>query len=286
MKKLFYLFTFAIMIIIGMSGCNRQNYRAEFYDKDGNLIETQKISDYNDTLAYLTAYRDYCSKIKVEKDMQKNYGDEIKTNSFKVFKDDGTDITRIEFKTKKEEESKIIAFYEEMEDVIGGPNVDPTKIDSIKIKELSPYFNFEKDEFDVRRTQFIKPKSAPKFINKNAVYFYFGEINGVVGNLRLKIQYYAKNWLFIEKYIFNIDGFPIEFIPSVVKRDNDSMIWEWSDEEMTPFEASLIDALEYCKTVKIKFVGRDYSDVRTLSAKEVTDIKRAIELYKAKGGSI
>lgn len=283
MKKLFYLFTFAIMIIIGMSGCNKQGYKVEYYDKNGNVIKTKELKDYNDTSAYITAYQKFRADLKIENEMQNEYGEEKRTVSFKIFKEDGTDITNVEFSTKEKQEKEINEMFNIRENIVQN---EGTKIDSTKIKNLEPYFNIEKDEYDIKGTQWVKPKSAPKYVNRNSIYFYFAEANGKIGKLRLRIQYYANKWLFIKKCIFNIDGFPIEYMPNNVKRDNDSMIWEWSDEEMTPFEASLIDALEYCKSVKVKFVGIDYSDERTLSSKEVTDIKRAIELYKAKGGSI
>ena len=260
-----------------MSGCNKQSYKVEYYDKYGNVIITKELDEYNDTLAYLTAYRNF--RVALKNDIE-----EKTIESFKVFKEDGTDITNVEFSTKEKEEKEINEMFIISEG--GGEQKEGLKKDSTKIKNLEPYFNIEKDEFDIKGTQWIKPKSAPKYVNRNGIYFYFAEANGKIGKLRLRIQYYGDDWLFIQKCIFNIDGFPIEYMPNNVRRDNDSMIWEWIDEEVTPFEASLVDALENCNSVKVKFVGKDYSDVRTLSAKEVTDIKKSIELYKAKGGSI
>lgn len=48
----------------------------------------------------------------------------------------------------------------------------------------------------------------------------------------------------------------------------------------------IIKALAVAKSAKIKFVGRQYSEVRTITAKELESIKNVLDLYSAMGGSL
>lgn len=163
---------------------------------------------------------------------------------------------------------------------------DINNVDSIKVKELIPFFNFKEDEFDPDGKTWIKPKSSPKYIDVNHTYCYFMKRNNVVSNFRLKIQYYAEDWLFINKYQFSIDGKAYELIPENPERDHGSgNIWEWSDERInTISEVELIRALAGAKSAKIKYIGSQYHNIRTIPEKQLLNIKRTLELYEAMGG--
>lgn len=194
----------------------------------------------------------------------------------------------VELLTQDEIDSLNIVKSREIREMTNSENEDKINfIDSAKIKSLEHYFTFEEDEFDVQKRKWVKPKSAAKYVNQSTIYFYFASNEKQVSKLRLRFQYVDSKWLFIKKYIFNIDEFPIEFTPAEVKRDNEGgMIWEWSDDEMTPFEANLVELIENCKSIKVKIIGDDYSKVKTISNKEIEAMKKTIELYKAMGGSI
>lgn len=179
------------------------------------------------------------------------------------------------------------AVSEEISGMTSAKSEGINKIDSAKVKELEKYFTFEEDEFDVNKRKWIKPKSAARYANQNSVYLYFSADEKGPDVLRLRFQYCANDWLFIKKYIFNIDGFPIEFTPGEVKRDNQAyQIWEWSDDPMTGFETNLVEAIESCESIKVKIIGSDYEEVKTISNKEIDAMKKSIELYKAMGGII
>lgn len=279
-----------LLMCVFVCSCGKK-YTIEFRDKDNLVSEKEEFKAYDDETAFLVAYRKFLTTKKVEKEMvQKGIYKEVKTENYRLLNNKNEDITNMTFDSQeekmKEEEIKISKIGEVI-------NIEKDKsktnenVDSAKIKELMPYFKTEVDEFDVNHRKWITPNTAAKYANANSIYFYFSTTGDKVGNLRLKVQYYADDWLFIRKYIFNIDGFPIEFVPKEVKRDNDyGKIWEWSDDAMTPFESSLINSIRYCKAIKVKFVGDDYEKVRALSNKEIQSMKRAIELYYAMGGSI
>lgn len=169
------------------------------------------------------------------------------------------------------------------------PKAEPIKkinTDSI-VNLYRKDFTFKEDEFSANKRIWVEPKNAPKYIDVNSVYMYFQMVNGKASNLRLKIQYTADDWLFIRKYVFNCDGFPIEYIPDDVKRDNkNGYIWEWSDQGMTKFESSLVNTIYTSKSIKVKFDGSQYYKVRTLSQKEISYLQKTIKFYRELGGTL
>lgn len=164
---------------------------------------------------------------------------------------------------------------------------DESKIDSIdvvKIKELKQYFTEKKDEFsDVK---WVEPKSRPKYTNQNGYCMYFSVNNGVASNPRFLIQYESDKWLFIKNMIFNIDGENITFTPEKMETDcgNGGRIWEWCDEYAGNLEP-LIKKIAYAKSVKIKLVGKQYYNIKTMSQKQIQYFKYSYEYYKALGGT-
>ena len=164
---------------------------------------------------------------------------------------------------------------------------DESKIDSIdvvKTKELKQYFTEKKDEFsDVK---WVEPKSRPKYTNQNGYCMYFSVNNGVVSNPRFLIQYESDKWLFIKNMIFNIDGENITFTPEKMETDcgNGGRIWEWCDEYAGNLEP-LIKKIAYAKSVKIKLVGKQYYNIKTMSQKQIQYFKYSYEYYKALGGT-
>lgn len=159
-------------------------------------------------------------------------------------------------------------------------------VDSSKVKELKPFFNEKADEF--KGITWIEPKSRPKYTNMNGICTYFCiDKNGKPSNLRFLIQYYANDWLFIDSYTFLIDGNSYNFSNPDVERDNDSMIWEWSDTGVAQNGqvAQILYAIKNAKEVKIRFNGRQYHKDKTLTQKDIKAITQPIEYFEALGGS-
>ncbi|WP_321519998.1 hypothetical protein [uncultured Bacteroides sp.] len=159
------------------------------------------------------------------------------------------------------------------------------KVDQKVVKELRQYFTFKKDEFDSSGSVWVEPKNRPRYTNVNSVFCYFQKTGDAVSNFRFVIQYTADDWLFIENYIFNVDGIVFDYSPESIERDNNSTIWEWADNNVTSFDMSLMNALSLAKKVKVKFNGKQYSKTRTLTKKEISYIQRTIKYYRALGGS-
>lgn len=160
------------------------------------------------------------------------------------------------------------------------------KVENEKIAaRLKPKMRFKKDEFE-KGTTWVYPKTAAKYVNINDVYCYFCIVDGVAQNFRFCIQYLADDWLFIQSYKFNVDDFLFDYIPDEIKRDNDSRIWEWSDQRVQPLDNSLIIALTTAKSAKVQFIGRDYKKSKTITRKQLDAIRDIYDYYKAIGGKL
>ena len=165
-------------------------------------------------------------------------------------------------------------------------------INRVTRSKLKQYFTENTDEFS--DVVWVKPKSAPQYVNRNGIYCYFARNktdftspNSRAYNFRLVVQYYAEEWLFIRSMIFNIDGENYTFVPDNMKRDcgYGGKIWEWCDES-TRFDTALIEKIANAKTVKVKFNGSDYYKVKTLTPEQILSIKRTYEDYKAYDGEL
>lgn len=304
MKNLMLLIATTIIL----SACNMQTKRNYKYVErvreqsvlGGSSIkdkEEKTISANSDSAAYLEAYKKYCISQKVYNDMRKEgMGEYLDIPvGFKLYNSDGEDITNIIFESKLSEEEAIESSILAMDNVAKRSNsnagtqtkTQEQRIDSAKIKELLPFFKVKKDEFDPNGKTWYEPKSAPQYTNRNGIYLYFAVLNGRVAALRFRVQYFSDDWLFFKKIQFSIDDKAYEYIPSDTETDcgNGGKIWEWFDEALTGSDKDLIYALVEAKSAKMKFIGRQYYDIKTITKNQVTDMKRTLELYRAMGGT-
>lgn len=157
-------------------------------------------------------------------------------------------------------------------------------LDSAKIKNLKHLFTEKKDEFE--DITWVQPKSRPPYRNQNGAYIYFSKNSTGVGNLRFVMQYAAEDWLFIDGVKFIIDGKTFEYYTGDWERDNDSGIWEWSDQQLSKNNMALIESIANGKVVKYRLNGRQYYKDKTMSANTIKSIKNTLEYYKALGGKI
>ena len=119
--------------------------------------------------------------------------------------------------------------------------------------------------------------SSTKYRNANAFHLYFGVSNGSPAGLRLVIQYFADDWLFINSAKVNVDGVIYTVGSSEWERDNDSDIWEWIDEPLS--DRSLIEAIIKSKSSVIRFEGTQYYDTRTISATQKRALRDVLDAY-------
>jgi len=149
---------------------------------------------------------------------------------------------------------------------------------AMKVLALMKNFKIKKDEFS--NNVWYEHNNSPRYRNSNGFYFYFGVNEDIgVGALRMVLQYYDDDWLFVKNIIFSIDGENYKFVPEDMKRDNSGgYIWEWFDEAIDP-QSDLVQALSNSHSVKIKLNGSDYYDIRTLNQRQIQAVKETYELY-------
>jgi len=263
-------------------------------EKDEEIIKAK-----DDSTAYLEAFKRFCISVKVNKDMKQSMGTTYSTPlSFKLLNDKREDITNTTLflnrsKREKEIEEQIFSMKNSIQEAVDGNKKEETenfkntaKIDSVKIKELEKFFRKQKDEFSNTGNTWYKPKSAPQYTNRNGLYCYFQTENGVPSNLRFRLQYHSDDWLFLSKVQFSIDGKAFDYIPMDTETDNGDggKIWEWFDQSVSESDKELINALANAKSAKMKLIGRQYYDIKTISQDQINNIKRTLELYEAMGG--
>ena len=181
----------------------------------------------------------------------------------------------INTKIKNEEEKRISLIEKTKADSLA--HIEDS-LKAMKVLALMKNFQFKKDEFS--NNTWYEHKNTPRYRNSNGFYFYFGVNEDIgVGALRMVLQYYDDDWLFVKNIIFSIDGDNYKFVPEDMKRDNSGgYIWEWFDEPIDS-QSDLVQALANSHSVKIKLNGSDYYDIRTLNQKQIQGIKETYELY-------
>jgi hypothetical protein len=131
------------------------------------------------------------------------------------------------------------------------------------------------DEFN--STTWYQDSSSPRYTNRNAFYLYFGSSGSGSNPLRLRVQYYDDDWLFIDSAQIAVDGKIYDLNFTEWKRDNDSMIWEWADEVLSDRE--MIEAIVKSKRAVIRFDGDQYYDTRTISPTEKRALRNVLDAH-------
>jgi len=294
MKLNSILLLFIVLIMISCDSINKKKYTILIHSKEKGILgvgidyKTDSIvEEYeSDSSAYFYGKLRYEIGVAFDKEMK--LGKE--TYDFEVLNEQREDI---KFKLKAESiaemDQKAIESAKksgkELKENLSKPSENQKVIEETpQIKELKKKFRIRKDEFDENNLVWYEPKSSPTYRNANGFYCYFGTKNGVPNVLRIVHQYYSDDWLFIRQYKFSIDGKAYSYTPSDMKTDNDSGIWEWSDEVVDSEIKEIINALIVCKSAKIRLVGRQYYDTKTITPSQIKSIKETVELYQLMGG--
>jgi len=271
---------------------------------DETKSDPKTIKAENDSIAYCEAYQMFCIAQKVNRDMKKEYGKyNLPTSEpigFQLLSPEGVDITYlvsfIDYdRVKKDIEDRIFSMSssiegagERMEQDRMNDFRNTARIDSTTIKRLKPGFRIKKDEFDVNGTTWYIPRTAPQYVNYNALYMYFGCQQEMPTALRLKMQFQDDNWLFIRNVQFSIDGKPYEYTPHNLERDSGygGQIWEWFDDAVDYSNKEIVLALYNATTARMKLIGNQYHKEKTISSSQLNEIKKTIDLYRAMGGQL
>lgn len=299
-KDKYLLLLFSFLLVLNLYSCKNNENRTyklilavEHENKTQEAeFDTVVIQAYNDSSAYIQAYEKYCFKLKTTADFAEYYGLEIdKYKMFKLLNEKGENILEeIKFNSKDITEKNIYAKtmvdYNLLEQMLNSDfYLKLEESDSLGLKKLLSKFIIIKDDFLTEKVSWYKPNNAPKYVNQNGFYIYFNFVLGKPKYLRLRIQYYAEDWLFIKKIQFLIDEKPYEYFPTIMQQDNDGgYIWEVADNLILYKDKEFIYALANAKEAKMKLIGSKYYDIRNISASQIEGIKNTITLYNSLGG--
>lgn len=136
----------------------------------------------------------------------------------------------------------------------------------------------------VENITWYRDKASPNYNNTKAFYLYFGEKAGSRW-LRLRVQYAADDWLFVNMVIVVADDQKFMIVQPGWERDHDSSIWEWLDYGAGAAEVEMARAVAKAKSVTIRFEGRQYRNDWTLPRAHREALTRVLQAYEALGGN-
>jgi hypothetical protein len=145
----------------------------------------------------------------------------------------------------------------------------------------------------VALTKFYQDVSSPIYVTQNGFFAYINASTPSSPRLRLEIQYFASDWLFVESYTINVDGVIYTLSPSYgeVETDNgiiggESMIWEWYDFVPTSDDIAMLEAIAKSKKTVIRSNGKQYYDDRTITFSEKSALTNVLIMYDALSNDI
>lgn len=145
-------------------------------------------------------------------------------------------------------------------------------------KYLLSRISKEYNEFD--DYYWYKHKSYPPYVNSRSyVQVYFQVTNGSPHNLRLRLNYKSKDWVFSEIYKIKTDITSYEFIGRSVHDVCYGSIVEWIDFSVEPSDEPILLDMGQSNITKIRYQGDHRYDDRTVSSEDKTAILEVLELY-------
>lgn len=163
------------------------------------------------------------------------------------------------------------------------------KKEKLRLSEATKRMRVQYDDMD--GISWYYDKSSPQYASSTGLYIYIGKRNSsILPWMRLRIQYSADNWLFVEKFKIKVDGqtFIInEEKYGEIERDSGrGDIWEWLDRGVGNSEYEIIKAVANGKDVKIRYIGKKYHVDKTITAQQKQALKNVIDAYEAIGGRL
>lgn len=125
--------------------------------------------------------------------------------------------------------------------------------------------------------------NRPRYTNsRSTVYLYIGRRDeDSRAWLRMKVQYAASNWLFVENVVAWHDGIREPLVAGRFQRDNNQTIWEWMDVTPTERQIEILRSLADANEAILRFEGAQYRRDVTLSAGDKRALLEVLEAFEA-----
>jgi hypothetical protein len=144
--------------------------------------------------------------------------------------------------------------------------------------------NLKQDVDEIRGITWMKHKSA--LVSGKYASLYFGTRNGSASGypVRLQVQYYDDDWLFVRSLTIKADEKTYELRGLDFKRDHSSRsIWEWVDMPVTDHE--MLAHVMSAKRVIIRFHGNTYDSDFTLPSAQQNQMREVYAAWRGMGGA-
>jgi flagellar biosynthesis GTPase FlhF len=136
---------------------------------------------------------------------------------------------------------------------------------------------------EIRGITWYTHRNSPEYLNSRSdIHIYIGKTDGGYVNPRFRIQYKARDWLFIRSYLIKADDRTFTVDPGTfnVERDNGSGgIWEWYDTPATTQEFEILRAIANSKNAVIRHQGQQYYRDRTVTDREKQAIREMLIVH-------
>lgn len=132
---------------------------------------------------------------------------------------------------------------------------------------------------EIQKAAYYYANAFPADYFNSAVMLYAVKPDNDSPTLYLKVQYHGDDWLFIQNYIFNVDGTNYQLKPNKVEKDNSDTVWEWSVSPVNAEVMDIVKAVVNGKVVKIRYVGQQYYQDRTLTSTEKAAMQDVLNVY-------
>ena len=178
------------------------------------------------------------------------------------------------------------ATYKEKESVYSRrlQEAERAKEEQEKRRIASAVQKMSKNTDKIEGIDWYRDRSSPKYNNANAFYLYIGKRGAGAPWLRLRIQYHANDWLFINSFTVVADGQRFDRSAVNFERDNNNMIWEWYDENLSSSDLQMIRAVIASKEAVIRFNGRQYRKDVNITTAQKAALQNVLDAYTALGG--
>lgn len=136
---------------------------------------------------------------------------------------------------------------------------------------------------DISGTTTYMHRDSSLFVNsRTELLCYFTVTDKGQSVLRLRTQYVANDWLFMQKVLIKADDKAFTIDTSrfgEVERDNSGgKIWEWHTHDLQP-DSDMLEAICSAKQVSLRYVGKQYAKDRELPQAEASRIQAVLRAY-------
>jgi len=138
---------------------------------------------------------------------------------------------------------------------------------------------------DMKGVTFYDDPNNPRYINqRSGLFYYIAHRPGLSPVLRVRAIYKGSEWVFFHTIFVKVDDeiFRFNFNYFNVERDNGyEGVWEWIDVPADGDWERLANRLKAgAKNVRIRFEGSRYYRERTMSAADITAVRRVLDAYE------